>query len=1090
MRCSVRVLTVVLVSVAAAVLMSSLSQAGWKFFGSQDGLDGLSVEAIIESRDGSILVGTTRGGLYRYDGLMWRPGGPVLDAYAILEDRSGSLWVGTDVGLWHGNGADWHVYPMEGSFPGDYVHAIAEDRSGAVWFGTMGAGVSRYDGEDWEVFTIADGLGSNYIKTIFGDSRGDVWLGTSDRGVSRYNGTAWHTFTIADGLADDRVQAFVEDGLGNLWVGTAGGVSRYDGASWQTYTSADGLAGGYVSTMLRDETGAIWVCTLDGGVSRYDSSGWRAYTVSDGLPSACVTSALEDRRGNLWFSTVAGVSRYSRGRWRTYTTADGLGDNRVGSIVEDGSGNLWFEIADRGVSTYDGVTWRTYTTADGLGDDTALKVLEDRVGRLWFATCDGAACRDETVFRIYRSSDGLAGNYVEDLIEDHAGNLWFATRSGVSCYDGVSWTTYTVTDGLCCDLVHTIVEDARGTLWFGTAKGISCYDGASWRTYTSADGLAADDVSASVQDRFGNLWFGTWGGGASRYDGQAWTTYTPDDGLPSYYVNTIIESRDGSLWFGTSFGLGRYDGVTWTTYYKANGLAGDCVLAVHEDQSGDLWVGVDGGVSRCHGGIWGSYGVSDGIGSSVVMDIAEDRWGNLWFATWAGGITRYEPDRVPPQTVISPVVSPLSSNANQTISFAAGFRETDGVRFSHCFDGTSWSAWAPTDYWQATGLPDGEHVFMVRARDKIGNVDLTPAVCAFEIDASPPMPVITFPTAGQAVRGSLVIRGTAADSRFENYCVLLCSAGSASLDTLGESSSSVTQGEICGWNTLPLEDGDYELHLSVADSLGLTGVALVEVVVDNHAPWANETAPTMVSVTSGGDVYTTEGEVHLYFPPHAFGRETEVRITPVQREDMPDTLGTGAVRVLAGYEVSWGSAALEKPGTLEMSYAGSAALLTDTSSSLKGPLAEGVLALYTFGSDSTWRRLGGTVDGSTQVISSPLKEPGRYAVFEETAVASGSGTLSDLAVTPRVFSPRGNFASGDAAIGFTLGRPGPVTVKIYNRAGRLVREVASGRQMNAGANLVRWDGRDSAFNQVEDGLYLVVVEALGKKQTGTLAVVR
>jgi flagellar hook assembly protein FlgD len=65
-----------------------------------------------------------------------------------------------------------------------------------------------------------------------------------------------------------------------------------------------------------------------------------------------------------------------------------------------------------------------------------------------------------------------------------------------------------------------------------------------------------------------------------------------------------------------------------------------------------------------------------------------------------------------------------------------------------------------------------------------------------------------------------------------------------------------------------------------------------------------------------------------------------------------------------------------------------------------------------------------------------------------------------------------------------------VTVKIYNRAGRLVREVASGQQMNAGTNLIQWDGRDSDANQVEDGLYLVVVEALGQKQTKTLAVVR
>ncbi|MBN2564679.1 MAG: hypothetical protein JXB46_03120, partial [Candidatus Eisenbacteria bacterium] len=78
----------------------------------------------------------------------------------------------------------------------------------------------------------------------------------------------------------------------------------------------------------------------------------------------------------------------------------------------------------------------------------------------------------------------------------------------------------------------------------------------------------------------------------------------------------------------------------------------------------------------------------------------------------------------------------------------------------------------------------------------------------------------------------------------------------------------------------------------------------------------------------------------------------------------------------------------------------------------------------------------------------------------------------------------------EAAIGFTLGRAGPVTVKVYNRAGRLVAEPALGVSMNAGANLVRWDGRDTGGQPVPDGLYLVTVEAVGVKRTRSLAVVR
>jgi flagellar hook assembly protein FlgD len=89
-----------------------------------------------------------------------------------------------------------------------------------------------------------------------------------------------------------------------------------------------------------------------------------------------------------------------------------------------------------------------------------------------------------------------------------------------------------------------------------------------------------------------------------------------------------------------------------------------------------------------------------------------------------------------------------------------------------------------------------------------------------------------------------------------------------------------------------------------------------------------------------------------------------------------------------------------------------------------------------------------------------------------------------------VFAPNGTFANDHVAIGFTLGRSVPVTVKVYNRAGRLVRELMSGETMGAGANLVRWDGRDDNSETSPDGLYIISVEAMGQRETKTISVVR
>lgn len=132
------------------------------------------------------------------------------------------------------------------------------------------------------------------------------------------------------------------------------------------------------------------------------------------------------------------------------------------------------------------------------------------------------------------------------------------------------------------------------------------------------------------------------------------------------------------------------------------------------------------------------------------------------------------------------------------------------------------------------------------------------------------------------------------------------------------------------------------------------------------------------------------------------------------------------------------------------------------------------------------------MDGQAKRVSAAITESGCYALFREepgTGV-TGANTLSALSLTPRVFAPNGTFANDHVAIGFTLGRSAPVTVKVYNRAGRLVREVVSGQTMGAGANLVRWDGRDDNALASPDGLYLVSVEAMGESQTKTISIVR
>ncbi|MFI5370310.1 MAG: FlgD immunoglobulin-like domain containing protein, partial [Candidatus Eisenbacteria bacterium] len=242
-------------------------------------------------------------------------------------------------------------------------------------------------------------------------------------------------------------------------------------------------------------------------------------------------------------------------------------------------------------------------------------------------------------------------------------------------------------------------------------------------------------------------------------------------------------------------------------------------------------------------------------------------------------------------------------------------------------------------------------------------------------------------------------------------------------------------------------------------------------------PWAVQTTPALVSALDGGDVYTTNDEAHVYIPPRGLARDAVLRIDPLDPSAVPATLPDGATRVAPGFAIGMEGVPLEKTAALDLAVSGDVA----------PPGTQ--LAIYVAGGGGVWQRLGGTLDAAGARLATPFSAAGNYAIFAAPTGASLAGSLA-LSLTPRILSSRGPIASPDVRIGFVLARAGAVRVTIHNRAGRLVRVVMSGETLGPGTNLVSWDGRDEDHHEVDSGLYLVTVEALGETRTQTLGVVR
>jgi ligand-binding sensor domain-containing protein len=1021
-----------------------------------------------------------------------------LNIQALAQDRAENLWFATPAGATRYDGATFRTFTHVDGLIVDNVQALLADRSGRVWFGTA-SGVSVFDGTGWSDYTTSDGLTANDVRGMFQDRAGRYWFATAG-GVSRFDGTTWTSYHVSDGLASDRVNCVFEDRAGVMWFGTeTGGLSRFDGTTWTTYknsTTGGELGSDVILCVTQTRDGMLWVGTKFGQLSRFDGTSWKLFTMAGAISLGDVKGLAEDRSGLLWAACGGGLARYDGRTWRSYTTADGLAGNVLSALLIDGNGNLWAGTPDKGASRYDGESWTTYL--DGpLGAWGARAMLEDSAGSIWAATGAAGSPSGAGVVRFDRASwttidgistgGGLASDAVKALAQDSTGRMWFGTTAGASRFDGATWRTFTIADGLPGNDVNALARDSSGGMWVGTSAGLSRYDDASWTTYTTANGLPANLVRSLYVARDGSLWCGTNAGVAHR-QGTTWTTYTTTDGLAGPIVWSILQDRTGAMWFGTQTGLSRFDGASWRTYLIADGLPNNWAYSLAETPDSVLWVGTrDGGLARFDGSSWHTYVTIDGLPDNTVFATMVERSGNLWLGT-ASGTALYEPARVPPQTVITTPPPKLSANRLQTVPFVAAYRQTLGIEFSTALDNDPWSPWTPDAVWVGRDLVDGVHTLRVRARDLLYNLDPTPATATFEVAATPPIPTLSSPASRQPAQDTLLIRGTATALRFRSLKVEMRPAGYPTWDppttvTLAQSTTPVIDGVIARLGTKDFPDGDYELRLSVLDTLGLTGYAQVTFIVDNVAPFAVQTTPAVVSALGGGDVFTTNREAHVYIPPRGLPKDATISIDPPGNLPAPVTLPDGASLVAPGFVIGATSGTegvpLLKPAILDV------ALPISTITIPAGTR----LAFYAAGADQVWKRLGGTIDESGQRLATTITAAGSYAVY----AAPGDATLpAALKVTlaPRVLSSRGVIASTSVKIAFDLARAGTARVTIHNRAGRLVRVVISGESLGPGTNLVTWDGRDEDHKDVDAGLYFVTVEALGETKTQTLGVVR
>jgi ligand-binding sensor domain-containing protein/signal transduction histidine kinase len=518
---------------------SQYARSLWKV---QDGLPEGTVQALAETQDGYLWIGTT-GGLTRFDGTHFVLNGsstlpiPVVNSiFCLLSAKDGSLWIGTEGGgLIHLTRNSVTAYSTPQGLTDGFVRSILEDSRGTVWVGTDN-GLFQVNGNSVKRAEV-DGLGPLAVHGIAEDRDGRIWVGGSR--LLAIEGGRVHSYNLPGTYSSNRVKTILQTSDGVVWVGTVGGLERLVNGTFQRVPGLDGT----VRALKQTADGTLWIGTIGNGLWTYKDG---VFSHLNGLlPSSTVLQIFEDDSHQVWIGLQDGLVRLSKTPVRVVSLPGGQ-DADFETISGNGDGDVWV-VASGVYRIHDGVA-RPFRFNE-LPNEMVRNVFRARQGDLWIGT-DGSG-----VYRItshgtvhYSAPRDLTNNFIRVFLETRHGDIWIGTDEGVSRIATQGVQKYGIKDGLAYFSTRSILEDRNGDIWIGTDQGLSHWHRNAFLHDAATEALQHEKIWSIFEDAMGILWFGTRDHGLFRLkDGQL-AQFTTLQGLVSNSIYQILEDPQRRLW--------------------------------------------------------------------------------------------------------------------------------------------------------------------------------------------------------------------------------------------------------------------------------------------------------------------------------------------------------------------------------------------------------------------------------------------------------------------------------------------------------------------------------------------------------------
>lgn len=621
----------------------------------------------------------------------------------VIEDKDGYLWIGTQSGLNRYDGRLFKVYRHSShdsnSVSGDFINCLKEDSLGNIWVGTENNGLSFYNKNTYRFEHVLKYLDNLTVNELALDKTGAVWAALGKDGIAsfEFDNTGFINNMRLE-LASEITSIYASD---NVYCGTGNGaVYQLDVEDGQLiYKQILKLVGEeriYSITWLSDEM--LIIGTSQQAYIYSKNSTGEFQQIHEVFNSPHVIYDFEMVSNSIWMATGDGLYNanlsdfnYNKFELQNHYTIDdlnseSLSNNTVFCLHKGTDSSLWIGTGKFLNLLYRNTVFETIKATPGtvsaINSNVVFSIYKDS-HFLWVGTSGGGLNRlgKKQTDYFHTTNSSLTSNVIFDITEDLDKNLWIGTKNGVFIIPKESRSSrkpemlnlkdlLPTTQQLEDYFVRDIYADAIGNIWVCTYNGgLARITGSikrqtlSCQIFQHIDGvsnqISSNRVYCLVEDNKNGYWIGTDKGlNRLRYDNKAWTfrVWTNETTDPYSISNNVVydllNHKNGSIWIATRNGLNclRDEQMSFTKFEMNDGLPDKTIYALEEDGNGDIWCSTNKGLVKFNSpdSSFINYTIDDGLQSNefnLHASYFNPQNGELYFGG-INGLNIFHPDNL------------------------------------------------------------------------------------------------------------------------------------------------------------------------------------------------------------------------------------------------------------------------------------------------------------------------------------------------------------------------------------------------------------------------------------------------------------